>query len=94
MLSPMLEFELRLAIVNDPATSSMFPCIVQFLHLMLKLAGLHESVSSFRQQVSVWCTYILGPEAVICPRDKSGGRMEVSRYCLLMFAVALWLVGV
>ena len=48
----------------------------------------------FNSKVSVYATYILGPEAVICPRDESGGRMEVSRYCLLMFAVALWLVGV
>ena len=43
----------------------------------------------FNGKLSVHSTYILGPEAVICPRDESGGRMDVSRYCLLMFAVAL-----
>ena len=48
MPSTVLEFELRLAIVNDPATSSILPCMVQFLHLMLKLAGLHGFVSSFQ----------------------------------------------
>ena len=38
--------------------------------------------------------YILGPETVSWPKDVSGGRIEVSRYCLLMFAVALWSAGV
>ena len=45
-----LEFESRLPMVKDPATSSIFPCMVQFLHLMLKLAGLHETVSFFHWQ--------------------------------------------
>ena len=84
-----LEFESRLPMVKDPATSSIFPCMVQFLHLMLKLAGLHELLALFNSRTFVYTTYSLGPVTVSCPRDESGGRMDVSRYCLLMFAVAL-----
>lgn len=40
-------------------------------------------------KLSVQATYSLGPVTVSCPRDESGGKMDVSRYCLLMFAVAL-----
>ena len=43
----------------------------------------------FNSKFSVYTTYSLGPVTVSCPRDESGGSMAVSRYCLLMFAVAL-----
>ena len=49
-----------------------------------------KAVKNFQQDRP----YILGPVIETCPRDESAGRIDVSRNCLLMFAVALKALGV
>lgn len=79
--------------VKDPATSSMLPWMVQFLHLMVRPDGLINCISTF-EKMSARKTYSKGPVSESCPRDESGGRMAVLSHWLLTFAETLKLVGV